>query len=134
MLGGAFGAYAFHDIVHFPGNESFGQVDVRNEILAQTIGILTYLTIEMAVGFIVVAVAVVVADAIFVGATSVVYTVDEMMFVEENECTENDRLVDAVEFLFQSTQTECVGLSGNGFVDEKSGGSRAMPAVSRMRA
>ena len=125
MFGGTFGTYAFYDIVHFMGYKSFGQIDVGNEVLAQTIGILTYLTIKMAVGFIVVAVPVVVADAIFVGAASVVYTVDEMMFVKEYECTENDRFVNTFEFLFQCAQAECIGLSGNGFVDEQSGGSGA---------
>ena len=65
-FGCAFGAYSFHDVVDFSGNESFGKIDVWNEILIQAIGIVAYLTIEVAVFFVFAALAVVVADAIFV--------------------------------------------------------------------
>lgn len=65
-FGCAFGAYSFHDVVDFSGNESFRKIDVWNEILIQAIGIVAYLTVEMAVLFTFVALAVVVADTIFV--------------------------------------------------------------------
>ena len=123
MFGGTLGTYSFYDVVDFPGNESFGQIDVWNEVLVQAIGIVAHLAIEMAVLLIFVALAVVVADTVFMGSTSVVHTVDEMMLVEEDEGAENNRFVDTIEFLLQGTQTECVALSGNGFVDEQPGGS-----------
>lgn len=66
MFGGTLGAYAFHDVVDFPGNEPFRKIDVGNEILVQAIGIVAYLTIEVAVFFVFAALAMVVADAIFV--------------------------------------------------------------------
>lgn len=125
MFGGTLGAYAFHDVVDFPGNEPFRKIDVGNEILVQAIGIVAYLTIEVAVFFVFAALAVVVADAIFVRTASVVHAVDEMMFVEKDEGAENDRFVDAVELLFQRTQAKCVGLGGNGLIDEQSGGGGA---------
>ena len=65
-FGCTFGAYSFHDVVDFSGNESFRKIDVWNEILIQAIGIVAYLTVEMAVLFTFVALAVVVADTIFV--------------------------------------------------------------------
>lgn len=118
MFGGTLCTYSFHDVVDFPGNESLGQIDVWNEVLVQAIGIMAHLTIEMAVLLIFVALAVVVADTVFMGSASVVHTVDEMMLVEEDEGTEYDRFVNAVELFFQCSQAECISLGGNGFVDK----------------
>lgn len=101
MFGSTPGTYSFHDVVDFSGNESFGKIDVRNEVLVQAIGIVAYLTVEVAVLFFFVALAVVVADAVFVRTASVVHAVDEMMLVEKDEGAEDDRFVDAVE-LFSS--------------------------------
>jgi len=89
-FGCAFGAYSFHDVVDFSGNESFGKIDVWNEILIQAIGIVAYLTVEMAVFFAFVALAMVVADAVFVRTAPVVHAVDEMMLVEKDEGAEYD--------------------------------------------
>lgn len=122
-FGGTFGAYSFYDIVDFSSDESFGQIDMWNQVLVQAISVLADLAIEMAVRFIVVALTMIVTDAIFVGAASIIYAVYEMMFVEEHKRTKYDRLVDTVELFFQRAQTECVGLRGNGFVDEQPGGS-----------
>lgn len=41
--------------------------------------------------------------------------------MKEHEGAEDDRLVDAVELLFQRAQAERVTVSGNGFIDEQSG-------------
>ncbi len=66
MLGGALGADTLHDVVHFSGNESFGQVDVRYQVFVQAVGVLADFAIEVAMGLFFVAVSVVVADAVFV--------------------------------------------------------------------
>ena len=66
MLGGALGADTLHDVVHFSGNEAFGQVDVRYQVFVQAVGVLADFTIEVAVGLFFVAVSMVVADAVFV--------------------------------------------------------------------
>ena len=125
MFDGTSGTHSFYDVVDFSGNESFGKIDVRNEVLVQAIGIVAYLTVEVAVLFFFVALAMVVADAVFVRTASVVHAVDEMMLVEKDEGAEDDRFVDAVELFFQRAQAECVGLGGNGLIDEQSGGGRA---------
>lgn len=44
------------------------------------------------------------------------------MLVEKDKGAEDDRLVNAVELFFQRAQAECVGLRGNGLIDEQSGG------------
>ena len=41
--------------------------------------------------------------------------------MKEQEGAEEDRLVGAVELPFQRAQTECVTVTGNGFIDEQSG-------------
>lgn len=66
MLGGALGADALHDVVDFPGDETFGQVDVRYQVFVQAVGVLADFAIEVAVALFFVAVSVVVADAVFV--------------------------------------------------------------------
>lgn len=121
MLGGALGADTLHDVVHFSGNESLGQVDVRYQVFVQAVGVLADFAIEVAMGLFFVAVSVVVADAVFVWAAAVVYTVYQVVLVKEHEGAEDDRLVDAVELLFQRAQAERVTVSGNGFIDEQSG-------------
>lgn len=121
MLGSALGADTFYNVVHFSGGEAFGQVDVRYQVFVQAVGVLADFTIEVAVGLFFVAVSVVVADAVFVWAAAVVYTVYQVVLVKEHEGTEDDRLVDAVELPFQRAQAERVTVSGNGFIDEQSG-------------
>lgn len=66
VLGSAFGADTFHDVVYFSGNEAFGQVDVRYQVFVQAVGVLADFAIEVAVSLFFVAVSVVVADAVFV--------------------------------------------------------------------
>lgn len=118
MLGSALGADTFYNVVHLSGGEALGQFDVRYQVFVQTVGILADFTIEVAVGLFFVAVSVVVADAVFVWAAAVVHTVYQVVLVKEHEGTEDDRLVDAVELSFQRAQTECVTVTGNGFIDE----------------
>lgn len=121
MLGSALGADTFYNVVHLSGGEAFGQVDVRYQVFVQAVGALADFTIEVAVGLFFVAVSVVVADAVFVWAATVVYTVYQVVLVKEHEGAEDDRLVDAVELSFQRAQAECVTVTGNGFIDEQSG-------------
>ena len=121
MLGSALGADTFYNVVHLSGGEAFGQVDVRYQVFVQAVGVLADFTIEVAVGLFFVAVSMVVADAVFVWAAAVVYTVYQVVLVKEHEGTEDDRLVDAVELSFQRAQAECVTVTGNGFIDEQSG-------------
>lgn len=121
MLGSALGADTFYNVVHLSGGEAFGQVDVRYQVFVQAVGVLADFTIEVAVGLFFVAVSVVVADAVFVWAATVVYTVYQVVLVKEHEGAEDDRLVDAVELSFQRAQAECVTVTGNGFIDEQSG-------------
>ena len=121
MLGSALGADTLYDVVDFSGGEALGQVDVRYQVFVQAVGVLADFTIEVAVGLFFVAVSVVVADAVFVWAAAVVYTVYQVVLVKEHEGAEDDRLVDAVELPFQRAQAECVTVTGNGFIDEQSG-------------
>ena len=121
MLGSALGADTFYNVVHLSGGEAFGQVDVRYQVFVQAVGVLADFTIEVAVGLFFVAVSMVVADAVFVWAAAVVYTVYQVVLVKEHEGAEDDRLVDAVELSFQRAQAECVTVTGNGFIDEQSG-------------
>ena len=121
MLGSALGADTFYNVVHLSGSEAFGQVDVRYQVFVQAVGVLADFAIEVAMGLFFVAVSVVVADAVFVWAAAVVYTVYQVVLVKEHEGAEDDRLVDAVELPFQRAQAERVTVSGNGFIDEQSG-------------
>lgn len=90
MFDGTSGTHSFYDVVDFSGNESFGKIDVWNEILIQAIGIVAYFTVEVAVLFVFVALAMVVADAVFVRTAPVVHAVDEMMLVEKDKGAEYD--------------------------------------------
>ena len=121
MLGSALGADTFYNVVHLSGGEAFGQVDVRYQVFVQAVGVLADFAIEVAVSLFFVAVSMVVADAVFVWAAAVVYTVYQVVLVKEHEGAEDDRLVDAVELSFQRAQAECVTVTGNGFIDEQSG-------------
>ena len=121
MLGSALGADTFYNVVHLSGGEAFGQFDVRYQVFVQAVGVLAGFTIEVAVSLFFVAVSVVVADAVFVWAAAVVYTVYQVVLVKEHEGAEDDRLVDAIKLPFQRTQAECITVSGNGFIDEQSG-------------
>lgn len=125
MLGSTFGTYSFYDVVDFPGDESFGQGDMGYQVFAQTVGVLTHFAIKVTMSFVFVAMAVVVADAVFVRAASVVYAMYQVVFVEKYEGTENDGLVDAVKLFFQRAQAERIGGFGNGLIDEQPGGSGA---------
>lgn len=125
MFGSTLGAYPFYDIVDFSGNETFGQGDMRYQVFTQTVGVLTYFAIKVTMGFVFMALAVVVADAVFVRATSIVYAMYQVVFVEKYKGTENDGFVDTVKLFLQRAQAERIGGFGNGFIDEQPGGSGA---------
>ncbi len=93
--------------------------------MGQTIGFLAFLTIEMTVHFFYMAAMVTMTEAIFFGAAPIFNFMQEVMFAESIERTEDSGLVHRVQFLFQIGQAEGVFKCFHGLVDEQSHGSQS---------
>lgn len=125
----AFGAYSFHDVVHFVGGETFRNPDGRDRVFVQAICFPAFLAVKMAVRFLCAAMSPIVAQAEFVEPASVIHAVDEAAFVEERKSAKDDGFVDARQFVFERGEAERVAYSADCIVNEQAGRCRAYACI-----
>lgn len=126
-------ADSFDDIVCLVGDEAFRDMDGRNGVFAEAIGLPAFLAEKVAVCFLRTAMSVVVAQAVLVKSASVVDAMDEMPLVEERKSPEYDGLVDALQFIFKRGKAEGVAFLVDGVIYKEAGGGRANACVFQNR-
>lgn len=126
-------ADSFDDIVCLVGDEAFRDMDGRNGVFAEAIGLPAFLAEKVAVCLLRTAMSVVVAQAVLVKSASVVDAMDEMPLVEERKSPEYDGLVDALQFIFKRGKAEGVAFLADGVIYKEAGGGRANACVFQNR-
>ena len=100
----AFCAYSFDHQVGRNLLEAFGQLNIWHLTIVEAIGLLASLTVEVGMYIFIVIVIVAVTDLI---SGTIGVSFDDMhkpMLLEETECTEDVRLVDGENLVFQLSQ------------------------------
>ncbi len=108
LFGSAVRADALEKILHLAKFEALRIIHYGNVGILQTIGLVAFLAIEMAVQFLHFAGMVVMAEAVFGGAAPVLGLVHQMVLGEKGEGSEDGGLVHAFQFGLQIRHTESV--------------------------
>ena len=108
LFGGAIRADALEKIFHLAEFEAFRIGHYRDVSILQTVGLVAFLAIEMAVQLLHLAGMVIMAETVFGGAASVLGLVHQMMLGEKGEGPEYGGLVHAFQFGLQIRHTESV--------------------------